>query len=275
METILIPTDFSEVSKNTAEYGIQLAKEKNAKLILFHVFHIPIIAGDEQVFLPSYDELEKDNIAFLEDFENKLKAKYNFSNPIEKITKTGFLVDEITEIVSEKKVDLIVMGISEAGKLSEILLGSNSIGVIKKTNCPTLIVPDGTIYKPINTIVFACDDLEKIKNTISIKEIMKFVEWFNCKLIVLNVVESFEKLDFKKTLFEAKNKTLFENINYSVHFIEGDNLVDNINNFIDEHSADLLIMIPKKHSAFSQIFHESSTKKMAFHTHIPLLAIHE
>ena len=31
METILIPIDFSEVSKNTAEYGIQFAKERNAK----------------------------------------------------------------------------------------------------------------------------------------------------------------------------------------------------------------------------------------------------
>lgn len=275
METVLIATDFSEVSKNAAEYGILLAKEKNVKLIFLHVFNIPVIAGDEPVFIPSYDELEKDNIAFLKEFENEIRTKYNFTQPIENITKAGFLIDEITDIAAEKNVSLIIMGISVVGKLSELVLSSSSIGVIKNAKCPTLIIPEGVTYQPINTIVFACDDIENIKDTLALKQITKFVELFNSKLIVLNVVESFENLDFKKTLIEAKNKTIFENVNYSVHFIQGDNLVNNINNFIDENNADLLIMIPKKHNVFSQLIHESSTKKMAFHSHIPLLAIHE
>lgn len=275
METVLIPTDFSEVSKNAAAYGIMLAKEKNVKLIFLHIFNIPVIAGDEPVFIPSYDELEKDNISFLKNFENEIRTKYNFTQPIENITKAGFLIDEITDIAAEKNASLIIMGISEAGKLSELLLSSSSIGVIKNTKCPTLVVPEGVSYKPINTIVFACDDLENIKDTLALKQITKFVEFFNSKLIVLNVVESFENLDFKKNLLEAKNKTIFEKVNYTVHFIQGDNLVSNINNFMDENNGDLLIMIPKKHNVFSQLIHESSTKKMAFHSHVPVLAIHE
>lgn len=275
MKTILIPTDFSEESKISAGYGIQLAKEKNAKLILLHVFHIPIYAGNDPVFMPPFDEFENSNIEMLNEYENEIRVKYSFTNPIENITKSGFLINEIADIVEDNNVDLIVMGISDAGKFSELILGSNAIEVIKNTNCPTLIVPEGATYVPINTIVLACDDLEKIRDTNALKQISKYVELFNSKLIVINVVDSFENVDFKQTLFEAKNKSIFEGIIYSVHFIEGDNLIKNINDFIDKNKADLLIMIPKKLNAFSKLFHISSTKKMAFHSHIPLLAIHE
>lgn len=274
METILIPIDFSEVSKNTADYGIQFAKERNAKLIFLHVFHIPVYAGDDVAFMPPYDELEKSNMIGMKKFENELREKYSFTNPIENVIKSGFLINEIADIVERKKISIIIMGISEAGKLSEIVLSSNSIGVIKNTNCPTLIVPEGVSYRSINTIVFACDDIEKIAETNAAMQITEFVELFNSKLIVLTVVESFETLD-QEVLLDAKKEILFEGLSYSVHFIEGDNLVKNINNFIEKHNADLLIMIPRKHTVFSKLFHESNTKKMAFNSPIPLLAIHE
>ncbi|MCE9540560.1 MAG: universal stress protein [Bacteroidetes bacterium] len=274
METILIPIDFSEVSKNTAEYGIQFAKERNAKLILFHVFNIPVYTSDDISFMPAYDEFEKSNMIAMEKFEKELREKYLFTNPIENIIKSGFLISEIVDLVEEKEIDLVIIGISEAGKLSEILLSSNSIGVIKNTNCPTLIVPDGVRYRPINTVVFACDDIEKVADTNAAKQIRGFVELFNSKLIVLNVVDSFENLD-QEILLEAKKEVLFEDLNYSVLFIEGNDLIKNLNNFIEKNNADLLIMIPKKHDIISRLFNESKTKKMAFNSLIPLLAIHE
>ena len=274
METILIPIDFSEVSKNTAEYGIQFAKERNAKLILLHVFHIPVYAGDDVAFMPPYGEFEESSMVAMENFEKELREKYSFTNPIENVIKSGFLISEIADLVEGKAISLIIMGISEAGKFSEILLSSYSVGVIKKTNCPTLIVPEGVPYRPINTIVFACDDIEKIAGTNAAKQITEFVELLNSKLIVLTVVESFEILD-QEVLIDAKKEILFEGLNYSVLFIEGDNLVKNINNFIEKHNADLLIMIPRKHTLFSKLFHQSNTKKMAFNSPIPLLAIHE
>jgi hypothetical protein len=33
--------------------------------------------------------------------------------------------------------------------------------------------------------------------------------------------------------------------------------------------------MPRKHSLLSSLFHESNTKKMAFHTHIPVLTLHD
>jgi nucleotide-binding universal stress UspA family protein len=274
MKTILIPTDFSDPSKNAVEYGVRLAKEKNASLILLHVFHIPVVATDDPVLMPSFDELEDDNMEFLKEFENELKVKYAFTNPIESISKPGFLVDEIAELVKEKNLDLIVMGITDAGKLSELLISSNSIGVIKRISCPTIIVPSKAVYRPVDTIVFACD-IEKTENTAAIEKVKEFAQLFNARLMVFNMVETNEDMEREKAIFNERFEVLFKNIPHSVHFTEGNDLIRSINNFIDSNNADLLIMVPKKHTFFSQLFHESSTKRMAFHSHIPLLAIHE
>ncbi len=274
MKTILIPTDFSEASKNAVDYGVRLAKEKNAQLVLLHVFHIPVMATEDPVLMPSFDQIEDDSQIFLKEIENGLRLKYNFTNPIESISRAGFLIDEIEDLVKEKNLDLIIMGITDAGKLAELVISSSSIGVIKKINCPTIIVPEQAVYKPINSIVFACD-IENTENISTIEQVKQFAQMFNAKLMIFNMVEDHEEKAHEKAVFNEKFASLFSNVPHSVHFITGEDLINSINAFIDTNNADLLIMVPQKHTFFWQLFHESSTKKMAFHSHVPLLAIHE
>jgi nucleotide-binding universal stress UspA family protein len=44
---------------------------------------------------------------------------------------------------------------------------------------------------------------------------------------------------------------------------------------VNNHPIDMLIMLPKKHSFFASLFHKSQSKEMAYHSHIPLLALHQ
>lgn len=274
MKTILVPTDFSDASKNAAEYAVELAKKVNAGVVLLHVFHIPMVASDAPVIVPSFDELEHDNVTLLKELENELRLKHNFTRFVDCIAKPGFVTDEIADTVKEKNVDLIVMGIVGAGKLSEFVLGSNSTDLIRTANTPTLVVPYGVKYNPVNTIVFACD-LENVQDNNALQQVKTFVQLFNARLMILSVVDPSEKPNFEKAVSGMKLSTIFENINHSLHFPEDKDLINTINEFIDTHNADLLIMLPQKHSFLSRMFRESNTKKMAFHTHIPLLAIHD
>lgn len=274
MKTILIPTDFSEASKNAIDYGVKLAKEKNAKLLLLHVFHIPVAATDDPVLMPSFEQIEDDSQSILKETENELRVKYSFTNPVESLSKPGFLIDEIDALVKEKKLDLIIMGITDAGKLAELVISSHSIGVIKKINCPTIIVPGGAVYRPVQTIVFACDT-EHTESIAAMEQVKQFVNLFNARLMIFNMVENREDKEREKILFYEKFANLFTGVPHSIHFVPGEDLIGSINAFIDVNNADLLIMLPQKHTFFWQLFNESSTKKMAFHSHIPLLAIHE
>lgn len=273
MKTILIPTDFSKTASIAADYAIEIAKLSKAKVILLNVYHIPIVASDVPIVIPSLDELETNSMKRLTSIEKELNAKHGKSIIIEKMVKPGFVIDEVRDVVKEKKVDLIVMGINGDGKLTE-LIGSNATGIIKNIDCPTLIIPHNAKFKRIHNIAFACD-YESVTDSPAINKLKAFIKLFNAKLMIFNVVNSDAEPVLEHAVSGVRIENTFMGIDHSLYFPENDDLVFGINDFVDEHNVDILVMIPKKHNLFAHMFQRTHTKKMAFHTHVPLLAIHE
>jgi nucleotide-binding universal stress UspA family protein len=51
--------------------------------------------------------------------------------------------------------------------------------------------------------------------------------------------------------------------------------LDAISNFASDHEIDLIVTVPRKHSFISGLYKTSHTKKLAYHSHVPVVAIHE
>jgi nucleotide-binding universal stress UspA family protein len=274
MKTILVPTDFSDSSMNATCYAVSLAKQLDAKVMLLNVFHIPVVPSETPIMITNFEELEKDIVIQMKSFEANLRAKTNYSKEIKYFVNPGFLVDEIKDVIAENKIDLIIMGITGTSKINELLIGSNTTSVIKNVDCPTLVIPKGATYKSIKNIAFACD-MDKIEEGKALNQVKSLINIFKAKLMVINVVNPTEVPSFAKAVSGVKIENVFEKINHTLHFPEDADTVFALNEFIDKRAIDLLVMVPKKHSFLGGLFHKSNTKKMAFHTHIPLLAIHE
>jgi nucleotide-binding universal stress UspA family protein len=58
-------------------------------------------------------------------------------------------------------------------------------------------------------------------------------------------------------------------------FIRMYGFVESINLFAEDNQADLIITVPRRHSFLSSLFKTSHTRKLAYHSHIPILAVHE
>lgn len=267
MKTILVPTDFSDAALNAAEYSVQLAKDIKAKVLLFHVYHLPIHVPEVPIMVtPS--GLQQDNESELKKVAAHLSRKTGVE--VNFLAKLGFAVDEILE--EEKNVDLIIMGMKGANKLSEALIGSITTATLRKTKIPLMVIPEKVKYKKPETIVFACDHDPRIAgNTLDL--IRDLLNTIGCKIYILNVkrkkesvslVESLTKMEFKNTLNSV------ENIYY---FPEKEDLVEGINEFVEAHHADIVVTIPHAYNLVERLFHKSISKKMAFHIHVPLLAL--
>ena len=61
-----------------------------------------------------------------------------------------------------------------------------------------------------------------------------------------------------------------EHFNY---FLELDDIVSGINDFVESHNIDMIAIIPHRYSLMERLFHKSISKEMAFHTHVPLFAL--
>ncbi len=274
MKTILVPTDFSEAARNASEYAVAYAKEFGYKLLLCHVYHIPVISVPEEPLLVMDNPkvLKRNQMESLN--EEAAFLTKNVDVPIECKVSEGFAVDEILEMEKEVKPELIIMGMDTEGAFSELIIGSIATDVIRKTNTPILLIPEKAKFKRVEKITLAYD--YKLKQDVEILEPLKMVvKESNAKLCILNVGKMDLEKDAEKAIASIKLEKYLADIEYSTHFAENDDFSAGVNNFVESSNTDIIAMIPHKHTFLARLFKESHTKKIAFRTNVPLLTLPE
>lgn len=273
MKTILVPTDFSDASRNACRYAVNLAKSLNYKVLLFHVFNMPMLVDGEFSATEMIDlhELEQSHKQRLEEEVELLKKGTDVI--IEHQSISGFTVDEIAGIEEKEKPDLIVMGLSPSGRISEFVFGSTTTDVVKNAQTPVIIVPEASHFKEIKKIAFASD--LKMECEMKIHEPLKdMIDTFNSHIAILNVVkEQSDKIGKDDGVSGRRIEKYFENREHVYHFLENNDIIEGISEFIVSQHVDMVTMIPQKHNLIERLFKESNTKKMAFHVDIPLLTL--
>jgi nucleotide-binding universal stress UspA family protein len=273
MKTILVPTDFSDASRNASKYAVNMAKALNYKVLLLHVFNVPVIITGEYsaAEMINVNELEQEHNVRLQEEAEALRKGTDVI--IEYKSLSGFTVDEIAGIEQKEKPDLIVMGLSPQGKISEFVFGSVSTDVVKNTQTPVIIVPEASQYKEVKKIAFASD--LKMECDMKMHEpLTDMIEAFSSSIAILNVVkEQADKIGKDDGVSGRRIETYFENREHIYHFLENNDIIAGITEFIVNQHVDMVTMIPQKHNLIERLFRESNTKRMAFHVDIPLLTL--
>lgn len=273
MKTLLVPTDFSDAARNASRYAIELAKALNYKVLLFHVFNVPVLVNGDFSTTEMLDigQMERDETERLNEEADLLRG--NSDVIIECKAMSGFAVDEISVIEQKEKPDLIVMGLKPTGTISEFVFGSITTDVVKNTQTPVIIVPEATKFKMIEKIVFASD--LKMEYEMTMHEPLKdLLDCFNSKISILNVVkEQADKIGKDDGVSGRRIEKYFENREHMYHFMENNDIIAGISEFIVTSDIDMITMIPQKHNLIERLFKESNTQKMAFQVDIPLLTL--
>jgi nucleotide-binding universal stress UspA family protein len=276
MKTILVPTDFSDNARNALNYAVEIAAKTKAKLILFNFFRVPIVADDipldpeilEKMEQESYDSLNHLKVEILE----KMKGL-----EIECIctSSLNFAVEEICEMANDNQVNLIVMGTKGASGVAKAVMGSNTAHVIDDARCPVLAVPEQAKYKDFKKFVFATDYSDE--DFASIHFIKDMADYFDAEIIVTHIADGHESIHHETSRIDAFKKQLAKQTpidKISFELIAGENVSERLNQFLTENNADIISMATKKRRIYQRLFDPSLTKKMAYHTNVPLLVFH-
>ena len=270
MKTVLIATDFSHAARNASLYGIELAKALDAKIILFNAYEVPQPAPGLGVSVSRYDIMMQT--------DKRLLDESDFLDPkreiIEIICDEGGAEDAIINIANEKKVDFIIAGMKGSGKTFKRIFGSTATSLIKKSNIPVIVVPDDVKFSIPKTILYA-SDITSDTNTEHLDQIKAITGTFGSKLYIVRVVkdeyaEIFERLNTPGKLREELKK-----LDSSFEYPVDTDIRHALNEFIQKHHADMVVMMPHKHEWLERLFRKSETKDMIFHTHVPILVIPE
>ena len=277
MKKILVPTDFSSTAKNAALYAFKLAEQLIAdEVILYHSYEAPVNIDPmvPTVVMPDIDTLKESSEKALAHFKSVICPFCASAIKVSTLTKYGHLGNGLDEICKETGAGLIIMGVTGGNLLKEKIIGSNALSVAQYGTVPVIIIPPQAIFTKIEEIMLACD-FHKIVETTPVQPIKQILDASGAKLFVLHVDKEnrnwspdtpFESLMLDTLLQGYKPQYLFENNN---NFVEAVNIV------ALERMIDLIITIPKKHGLFEGLFHASATKKLAYHSHVPIMVIHE
>jgi nucleotide-binding universal stress UspA family protein len=266
---ILVGVDFSEHSKVTLKYALQLAKKFNADITLIHSYVLPLV-NFETGYIPPIEDLQKEAEAEMNALLNQF-AGYKF----ETIIKMGFVSEVILEVAEEQNFDLIIVGIVGQGFVKEKLIGSTAYQLSKESKIPVMIIPKNVEFKEIKKLAFACDFHKDLHKTDLYLKVLNFVQYIGCELEIVSVVSNDSEVDvkFAEELLYFEKK--LENIPHDHFFVKHIKASEGILEFIKERKSDWVIVSPLKHTLFETLFKESVTKQIVFHSPVPVLTLHE
>lgn len=277
MKTILVPTDFSENARNAARYALAIAPDLQAKKVIFYnAYQSPPMMTENTIpAIPvmDIDTLKDISEAGMKAFLNNIEQYRHDEVEIEHRTGYSILANDVNDLCQELGAGLIVMGITGTSKIEEVLIGSTAISVMKQTKVPVIIVPSDATYTSITNVMFACD-FKKVVETTPVQPIKNILDATRASLHVLNVYESDKEITAEKSRQQELLQSLLKDYNPQFHFENNEDFIEGINHFVATHDIDLIITIPRKHKLFEGLFRERHTKKLAFHSHVPLMCIH-
>jgi nucleotide-binding universal stress UspA family protein len=271
--TILVPTDFSDLSKVAAMYAVQLAKKLKADIIILAVININASAATSI----RWEKLQEEMIKIASEDAAKLiqeiKADINGKLPISYHYTIGYPVQDLIESFTvENDVDMIIMGTKGATGLKKVLMGSNATAVIDNSSKPVIAVPGETVFKPIEKIVYATDMANLNEE---IKAVAQFAQLLDAHVKVLHVIrgDSDKKFDDMQITADLINLTGYPKISF--HVSRNDFTADEVDSFVVNQEADLLAMFTHKLDFYEKLFGKSITRQLAFHAHVPLLTFNK
>lgn len=277
MKTILVPTDFSSSAKKAAQYALDIAAQlQSSKVVFFNAFQAPPIITEPSMPAISYidtDSLKKISETSMMHFEEEMRGYSKNNIQIETKVEFATLSDEINEVCEKEGANLIIMGITGASKIEEVLMGSTALSVMKNTKIPLIIVPSDNTHSAINNVMLMTD-LKNVVETTPVDNIQQLLETTKAKLHIVNLYEKEKEITDEKNHQQELLGNMLQPFNPQFHVLHCDHFIEGVNDFVKQNHIDLIIAIPKKHGFFADFFKERHTKKLAFHTHIPLVYVH-
>ncbi len=146
IQSILVPTDFSEHSEHALLYAASLGERFGATIHLLHVITLHGYEGDSDAscfpdmapFLERADKVARERLD-----SGALHGGAAEAKVVKALTRAVSPSEAIVDYADRRAIDLIVIATRGNTGLKHVLLGSVAEQVIRYTPCPVLVVERG------------------------------------------------------------------------------------------------------------------------------------
>ncbi|MCY7311065.1 MAG: universal stress protein [Chitinophagaceae bacterium] len=277
MKKILVPTDFSPNAARAIDYAVRIAKLNNAILYIIHA-------------CDNLDTLELENILPKAEYNKKItdKAFDNLAIIQKSIEETeqlevntqlyaGSVKDTIVVAAEEHQADLLIMGTMGVTSIRDEIFGSITAGVIGDCTVPVLAIPLEYDWSPPAKFLLAINHFDEVSDIL--QPVFDLAKVFNAEVRIVVFTDEDKAAaefvaDVNAIIFaEEKLREKYGDLVINAEHLSGHHFDETINDYIDKNNIDLLAMTTHKRSFIGSIFNRSLTRKMSYHSKVPVLAI--
>lgn len=260
MKNILVPVGSSKNAVSHLQYAVDFAEAFGAKLFIVQVYNVYTKAG---TMIKVDHIIERESKAFLDNLVSKIDTK---SVDVTVRVLKGKLINTLELACKSADADLILVEPRTNSIKDEVFLGKTSGKIIKQTQIPALIVPEGYTFKPIKSVLLAIKSAI-IKKEDALNQLIDIKNNFSAVvnlLLVKTVYYNEGDFDVSETLnsivsstTQSENATTFQGA--LEHF--------------QTHNPDLLCVVRRKRGFFTKKWEKNTVLKKDFHSKRPVLVL--
>lgn len=290
MFRILIPVDFQDSTYKACQYALDLASAApESEILLLHCFkdylaspwQIPEeedkekLTPTEKVTERVLNRNEREEQRKLEGLRQELQSKTG-SRQVR--LKTLFVEGSPDDVIPEEtrrfKPNLIVMGTEGEGGLSRSIFGTVTTKMVDDVKVPVLTVPQHSQSHDLKRVLYATD-FDKTDPE-AIRTLQQLLQPFNPHILCLHFTAGAAMQEDREKLAQLQAKLERANTNDNIRFLllEGQDVADNLQRFVEKEQVDLLAVANRKRSLLEGVFDTSLTKELVLKVQIPLLVFH-
>jgi nucleotide-binding universal stress UspA family protein len=291
---ILCATDFSDFSNQTLVFGTRLAREFNATLLICHIVELPFAAMYGEVQFDPIEHQERMTAYARKQLVRLIDAQGIDWAPLVAI---GNAADEITRLVSQEGVDLVISATHGKSGLKRLLLGSVTERLMHTLTCPLLIVRDQVssfaakptpVFQP-KKILVGCDFSSN--STLAFQYGLSLAQEFEAELHLAHVIEppvyqdiltttEIGKGDYRAGIMPQLRRKLSHMVPEEARnwcrpvsvLLEGKS-DEEINRYAELNDIDLIVLGVRGHGLVESLLVGSTTDRVARQAPCPVLSV--
>jgi nucleotide-binding universal stress UspA family protein len=294
LNNIMCLTDLSKFSNQTIDYGIALAKEFESRLYLCHVVDIPSMAFYNEAHL---DPIEQQNQLVSHAETTLADLAKNEKIDWQPLITVGPTVSEISRLVKEKYIDLVISASHGRSGLKRLVLGSVTEELMRIISCPMLVIGGNEKYdkkaEPVEfrlqKIMVGCDFSSD--STLALRYALSFAQEFEAELHLVHIIEPTAYQNLSKAVKDAEKgyqnelkKLIGTKLNNLIPedarnwcfpktaILEG-RADEKIVEYAKQSNIDLIVLGVRGHGLVETLFLGSTTDRVARQAPCPMLSV--
>ncbi|NMM47984.1 universal stress protein [Marinigracilibium pacificum] len=267
MKRILVPTNFTKISRIGLEAALRVAKKHNAELYLVHFFQASgdsfSVSGDTSIHqgVSESDLFKAELIRASNKRMNRIVDEYASEGVriIPLLNENGFRAG-IEHICERYEIDMIVMGSSAERTFVEKFKGNHAERAVEYGHCPVLIVKENLPEKKFQRIMLTYDLKNHDKEVIH--KAKEFADSFGMEIYLIHIYDDPAKSEKE---MEARLKSFadeHELTNCRIVSYYHKDTAKGIALAAKELQIDTIVLLSNHHNYLSRFFLSTTTEEV-------------